>query len=905
MPLETITVTIGAGSANPQTKQVVINVDPNTGAGSGSVSFTGVNGGLDSIKATATIAGNSFSSNLAEIGWQGTNGSMALISNVVVEKHQSQNGHTNWDNVTSGVLNSVTGKNSIIVNQVVNGFPIAGIVSDDGNSGQYKHRPPMLDDVKSDGTALTSNGTQLGWGQPFDGGDHTTLFIGEVVIATPGVYTFYVLADDAWALFMPTATRVGGTFTINGGNADMPQAANGVRPTGSNSAAANGLNPGAGNWPALGMRNTAAGGIQGTDFVWINFPAIGIYPFMFVWINNGDDQGYFQPTWQQGQGPVPTITEAAGLRPGAVLKPVALQGAPPATVPAGNLQLAIQGSNLLIAGQTATLTVSVNGIHYATKPYIPIFEGQTGKIYIYNDPSNPVFNFQTYNGQPVDKPSAAANVFGLSGDNGSWQGRLSVQYNGTDGAFELTYNGNTFDAHVATTQLQITTDDIAWFNATTKTFDSFVPSLSGGGNFAQIEIDYMISPSVASVSPLTVTADGGTKQFTVSLTRPLSPQQQGANNTGNVVNTPVFTFPGGTVGTPVAILDGSGWLTGWNVPITVTSSSSNSSVALGMTLSGTLTRLVNDTFTTGGVTYIPTGTIATITLTGVAFVAPTVTAIQVSPTTGSAPSFDMIDGDTETLTATVTSPFNNNITCAFIVQNHGTSSRVNLGNGTLSNTVLSGGLYFKTFTLSSSNSSWFVTNDVGAQATDTVSNLQSNLFFDSSTYTRVVIGGGGGGGGGGCPAVEMFVSEHAQVLDCKIGDPLACLSADEDHYMDGVELRLIEGYTTSVEPCVHLFAENGAEVVVSHSTPVATREALQAVAEGKSIEDVAAFAVEVRAGMHVITDVGNGLEWSKLVETQQVGLRMVAKVSVGGRNFAAGVKPGKYIFTHNVIEIVK
>jgi hypothetical protein len=905
MPLETVTVTIQPGSANPQTKQVVINVDPNTGAGSGSISFSGINGGLDSIKATATIAGTSYSSNLAEVGWQGTNGAMSLINNVAIEKHASQGGHSNWNGTTSGALIQLANKNSIIVNQPINNFPIAGIVSDDGLSGQFRHHPPMLDDVKSDGTALTTNGSALGWGQPFDGGDHTTLFIGEVVIASPGVYTFYVLADDSWALYMPNVTRVGGTFVINGGNANMPTDANGVRPTGLNAAAANGLNPGAGAWPAMGMRNNAANSIQATDFVWINFPAAGIYPFMFSWVNDGDATAYFQPTWQQGQGAVPTVTESAGGRFGAVLKPVALQSPPPATVPAGNLQLGIQGGNLLIAGQSVTLTVSVNGIHYVTKPYIPILEGQTGKIYIYNDPSNPVFTFQTYNGQPVDPTAAAAAAFGLSGDNGSWQGRLSIKWVPSDSAFELTYNGNTFDAHVATTQLQITTDDIAWYNSVTKTFDTFVPGLSGGGNFAQIEIDYMVKPVVSSVSPLTVTADGAQHQFTVSFDRPFSPQQQGANNTGNAINTPVFTFPGGTVGTPTPILDSQGWLTGYTVPITVPTSSSNSSVALGMTLSGTLTRLVGDTFTTGSVTYVPTGTIATIQLTGVAFTAPTVTTITVSPTTGAAPSFTVIDGDTETLTATVTSPFNNNITCTFFAQNHGTSSRINLGNGTLTNTVLSGGLYFKTFTLSSVTSSWFTTNDIGAQATDTVSNLSSNVFFDSSTYTVFTPGGGGGGGGTGCPGLEMFVSEHLQVLDCKIGYTLACLSDDMAHYMDGVEMRNIESLSTSTQPCIHFIAANGAAVVVSESTPIPTREILDQIADGAPIETIPALARDIRVGMYVITDVGNGLEWSCLTDVNHVGMRVVAKLSVGGRNFAAGVQPGKYIFTHNAFVVVK
>jgi hypothetical protein len=548
---------------------------------------------------------------------------------------------------------------------------------------------------------------------------------------------------------------------------------------------------------------------------------------------------------------------------------------------------------------------------YPTFSYLPIFEGQVGKVYIYNDPSN-VFNFQTYNSLPVDKTAAAPAVFQLTGNNSSWNGRLAVAYNdAVDGKFSIKYNGSIFDSHVDKTTLSIQDDDVAWFNSVTKSFDLFSPTISGGGGVFQIEVDYMVKPVVASVSPLSVTADGVSHIFTISLSKPFSPQQQGAKGTGDVVNTPVITFSGASlIGTPVAVLDGSGWLTGWTVAITVPSSFSNSSVNLGITLGGTLTYLSGDAFTTttSSTLYIPTSTAANISLVGLGYTAPSISAFSVSPKTGVAPSYTINTSSSETLTATVSSAFNNAMTCAFWRQQHGTSTRINMGNGTLSSSFTSGGLFFKVFTFIQVDTSWYTTNDLGAQATDTVSSLQSNLFFDSSTYTLASGGGGGGGGGGGCPTLEMYVHETVQVKDCRVDDLLVCLAFESEHYLDdckAVESHEIQWMSNSTEVCYRFITENGAEIEISESTPIATREVLVALRVGHPALELPALAADMRAGMHVLTDVGNGLEWSVITETICLGSRMVMRLFCGGRNFAAGAKPGKYIFTHNMPVIVK
>ena len=732
MPLETITVTVGAGGANPQTKQVQINVDPNSGSGSGTVSFTGAHGGFDTVQATSAIAGGSQISNVANLAWQTANGVVSLIQNVTWAGFANPGGHETWHGLGSP-LGGLAGLNSVIANQVVNNNPIAGLVSPDGKSGEFSLSPPRVNLVTATGTWASDDPL------PYSG-SFVSVQTGQIVVSRAGVQTLYVLADDSWACYLgpdsisgQQPSRVQGTFTLqpNGSSPSTPLTADQV-------------GTGAPAWPLMGTRNTAAGNVQPTDYMYINFPAPGIYPFLFWWIN-GSGQTYFQPTFAAGSAQIPG---SSGIF-GGVMLPTALQAAPAATTPAGNLQLSLANGALHVVGDTVTLNVSVNGIHYTTKNYIPILEGTTGNLFLYNDPTNSVFNFQTYNGQPVDKTSAATAVFALSGNNTSWQGRLSVTFDGTK--FNLTYNGAAFDNHVDVTQLAIAADDIAWFNAGNKSYDVFSATNSGGGIEDTIEVDYMVNASVASVTPNSVTADGAQHVFTITLAKPISPQQQGAFNTGNTINIST-TWSGGVVTNSVSPnLDSQGWLLGWNVTATVPSSSVNSTATLNATISGNLTYLSGNSFTTGTVTYVNNQQIASITLQGAALTGPNAYSFSTSGAKSGAPPNIQFSGSV-TLTAQVYSALNNVTSLGFLREPVGSSARTSLGAGVLqgvtNGTVNGRSVFITTFalTITANTSTWpagFFS--LGYTATD--GNGLSVTYWDPSNYFVTVPSGGGGGGG--------------------------------------------------------------------------------------------------------------------------------------------------------------
>jgi hypothetical protein len=917
------TIRVVVTGANPSTKTFNVLVDTVTGAGVSnplSISEVGVNAGSDVVQ--AFMDSHSLSSNVADVNWQATNGLIAL-GPVTATSYGNAGQVPGWAGFGGGLNGTIT-PNSLVINQVIQNYPINGFNSQPTNigpGGGYKLIPARFVNQTTSGTFANvifipgSGNVGDSHGQPFIC-DMTGYFI----VKTPGIYTFYMV----FANVSQCAIWVGGgaISVYNGGN---NTGANPFPATGPNTTFWNAQSPSTNH--LMCANNVNPGLYGGTRTCYINFPTAGKYPYETIYNQrnpisfSGDNNGYFQFTYLQGQGAQVNNEGANGSGP--TFLPVSIATAPAVgPTPTGSLRLTPTGGSagLLTQGQTDTLSLNIVNVPYVSIPYIPLWEGTAGALFLYDNAS--VFNFGGATYPPVggvvpDYTSAlAAGAINISGDNSAWQGVLSLTANGTapSGSLSLSYNGGATVSHTDITNLTITADDIAWFDATGTKYDLFTASAGGGGLQYPIQIAYMVKPVQAgvTVSPTSIAADGGNHTLTVTLPKPISPEQQGLFGTGNTITASASASNGVTIVTqPAAILDSGGWLLGWSVVVHVPISSTNSSFQLSMSVTGTLTYLSGTTFVTNGaVTYLSGAVGSTITTTGSGYLPPSNYSFAVTGAiSGTAPNYS-ING-TITMTAVISATDNGAMTpVTFYRVLNGV--RTNIGNGTVGSPVPVSGGYHTTATLSvATQSGWGTPLKLGYQATDALTTL-GFTYLDTNTYNNTTPsgGGGGGGGGGGCPTVDMWVADNTQVIDCVVGTPLDALCGEPLEYTEGLpttESAGIQWLAYSIENCYRLVAANGAEVIVSESTPVPTLETIEALAElgDKLGYKPAILASEVHAGLHAITNVGNGPEWSQLVSTECVGLRHVARLYCGGRNFAAGVVPGKYIYTHNAPNIVK
>ena len=129
---------------------------------------------------------------------------------------------------------------------------------------------------------------------------------------------------------------------------------------------------------------------------------------------------------------------------------------------------------------------------------VPLLEGTDGSLPVYNDPSNPVFSFQTYNGVPVSKAAALTADFSLAGSNSAYSGLVSLGFDGTD--YNISYNGGRFPSGIALTALTLTADDIAWYNGTNGSFDTYA-----SGQSLALPFLYLLQATVGSVNPTAIT----------------------------------------------------------------------------------------------------------------------------------------------------------------------------------------------------------------------------------------------------------------------------------------------------------------------------------------------------------------------------------------------------------------
>jgi hypothetical protein len=867
---ETITITTsGANAGNPIT--VTVPVDTTTGSGSATFTYTGVNGGTDLLVASGNLASTPYTSNSAQVNWQASNGQIQLADVVTCYS---------WnDSPQSGAVASYGWKNPSDTGS--NGSP-RGI----GDSQATSQNNSIAFDTFDSGPGGGGNGIGSGQGAPIwytlnaagqpvgqprfppYNQNFNAIIIGSILVPAPGNYSLTLNYKDGslWGIGNSTTGAVP-TWSGQGS----------IRGISNQSMTVNG------GFPLLSSPGLSSGssGYVGTATNVVTFPSAGVYPIEVNW-----DYWYHA-------GRILHVTSGSGE-----LTPVTITAAPPASSPTGNLTITPAGgaTNLQVVGQAITLTVNVAGIAYPTKSYCPVFEGTNGSLFIYNDPNNPNFNFPTYNGYAVNKTAAASAVFALASlDNGAYQGLFSVGYDGTN--FTLNYNGGTANpnpnSRVLSTSLLVKADDVAWFNSANNSFDTFTVSGTTGGTTFNFEVDYMNKPAVASFSPTTIQANGSAQTLSISLTKAFSPQQQGAKNTGNSVSA-ACSILGASAGTPVPVLDAQGWLTGWNVPFTAPVATTNQTLTVQLLVNGTLTYLSGSSFVTTAVTYI-TGNIGTITASGTSFFPPTVIGLAALPAGPAYSSFVTA----VTLSATIfTVGGNDPLNVSFYYQPVGQGSNNVIGSGAFLNsqpaTVNGQSGYQQTYQVTFNPNLYLdpAPGDyLGFVAVDTVSGL-SCQYTTTTAYYAI---SSGGNSGGGCPAIEMFVKEGLQVKDVVVGDDL---DAIEDYHDPGVSLP-VQWMDFTDEESIRFETENGAVVIVSESTPVPTLETWEALLAGEEPSSLPQLANAIKSGMHVLTNIDGQIEFSMLVETARIGIRKVARLYIGGKNFAAGEDPTKRIYTHN------
>lgn len=817
MALVTETIRVVTTGANPKTQNFSVQVDTATGAGVNplSIPLLGTNSGSDSV--TAFLDSHALTSNVANVAWQAINGAIATgpVTVVTYSNNALTRGYPGLSTASSdqgrnAFPYNTPGINSLVFNQVVPNYPINGFNNQPTNigpGGGYKLNPMVAVDQTNAG-AFASKVTILGTAGNNSSGSFPGFVLditGSFVVTTPGTYTFYM----NYANVGSTALWVGGGATFSSQNAF------GGNLSGGGTVLFPASSPTKGYPLAIAATNPTAVAHPNVVSSYITFPTAGVYPFEAIYNQylscqfSYNHNSYWQITYLQGAQNQNVGQGIGGA--GFQNLPVVLVAAPPAGPnPTGALRLTPTGgaAGLKVQGQTDTLTLTIQNVPYTSIAYMPILEGTAGSLFVYNNAGATAFDFQTYNGFAVDRTAAATSDFVVTANNSAINGLFNVTAQSTH--FLLNYNGGAFafaapGSQISSSDLTLTADDIAWFDGTAgpefKTFDLFSPVGGAGGTAFSIAVDYMTRPTIQSVSPASLQANGVAQAVTINLSKPMSPQQQGLYGTGNTVVPSASVSGGASIGVLTPILDAAGFLQGWSANITVPISSTNGSVTLTVNVSGTLTYLSGTTFVTTTVPYIVNSQTVIPTI-GNQFVPPVAVSLTVVPGNTSG-------GAAQTLTATIYTFDNNACTCQFQRKSTAVGAiAINIGAGVLTNsyTGIVGGktAYYKVFTLTgfipTAQTSANQHQLLGFVANDTVSSL-SVTYFSATVYTFPLIAGGGGGGGGGCFTEAVAIETPAGLMEFgDLDEVFELINETGTHMAELVVHENYKGWMIELEP---------------------------------------------------------------------------------------------------------
>lgn len=147
--------------------------------------------------------------------------------------------------------------------------------------------------------------------------------------------------------------------------------------------------------------------------------------------------------------------------------------------------------------------------------------------------------------------------------------------------------------------------------------------------------------------------------------------------------------------------------------------------------------------------------------------------------------------------------------------------------------------------------------------------------------------GSGSGGGGGCVDAQSWVTPTLQAGYTQAGDMLMGMTPE----MEFMDLTLTS-CRRERQPSVRLWMESGATLITSTSTPLTLDTgkciSIAEVEEGKTRLPVKHYSADPR--------------WERIVRVEDVGVREVMVICVGGQNYAAGEQNGHFVYTHNATD---
>lgn len=158
------------------------------------------------------------------------------------------------------------------------------------------------------------------------------------------------------------------------------------------------------------------------------------------------------------------------------------------------------------------------------------------------------------------------------------------------------------------------------------------------------------------------------------------------------------------------------------------------------------------------------------------------------------------------------------------------------------------------------------------------------------SITTPADGGGSSSGGGGsvgeqCVATGMYLGAGCRAGDAVAGTPVLVM----DEALDSAAQDAVWSNDTELADCVELISESGCRVICSTTTPM-------------TLDDGTSVQAPDMAGRPIAVVDNGTFRWERCISANPVGRYFVARISVGGRCFAAGTEPDRLVITHNAFK---